>query len=117
MPPSPTTASHCFLTHGLVFALTTLTDCDLFGCWTSKLRSKGLAALDIECVRECVHKGPCALDKEQEVLWEHRRMCTKILAFQTVTLSAGLEGQSWTGLCCLESLDLWCLLYSEVQLK
>lgn len=36
---------------------------------------QGLAALDIECVKECAHRGPSALEEEQEVLLENGRFC------------------------------------------
>lgn len=39
--------------------------------------SIGEAALDIECVMECPHKGPCALDKKQDVLLERKKCLLK----------------------------------------
>lgn len=69
--PSPPIDTSLFSNPWLIFALTTVTVWmwPVFGCRTSELWMKGLAALDIECA----HQGLCALEEEQEVFWENRR--------------------------------------------
>ena len=75
----------CLLIHGLLFFNNS---CECYLCLAAGFpRYETMGWLHMECVMGCAHKGPCALDEEQDML-------SDILTFYTRALSTGLEGQS-----------------------
>ena len=51
-----------------------------------------MAALESECAMQCAHRGPCALDEEQDVLKGSGILCTN---YKLSNLGPGLLG--WEG--------------------
>lgn len=99
----------------LCLTLTAITVCSLrkFGCRSKKQR---VGCTDIECVIESAHKGLCALKEEQGVCREAGRISAKVQISQTRALSAGVEWQSWEGLCHVNLVSahpVWKLLLSR----
>jgi hypothetical protein len=68
-----------------------------FGCRTSELWSKGMTALNIECVMECTSKGPWRMNRYPGRVKDS----TKTQIYHIWALSAPrLKEQNQEGLCC-----------------